>query len=379
MKKIIKILLIIFTCVLLLIFGAIYFINSITQRPEITDSPKISKWYRITPEGSISADGTQSHGLIKIGKENKVLVYFYGGGVSVDEYSQSKPEVFYTNAVKHDGIEGLGIGSDSENNPYRDWTMLVLPYSTGDFHIGTGEFNYTDSEGNQKTGYHHGYTNYKLFMDKAMQYIDTPDSVMITGFSAGGFGASLLADDVLTNYFPTVDNSTVLVDGALLLNNNWQDISSNLWKAPKEISSKLVSDNIVLDSLKSLSESHPNTKILFESSTRDGALTLYQNYIVNGVMQTSEEMGEIFQSNLKSMVNEIQKLPNTAVFIWDGIPYTDDNDKGLKENTTLTQHTVLMFGFTDISIEGTSIAEWSMDAVNGKLKNYGLDTLNKSY
>ena len=52
--------------------------------------------------------------------------------------------------------------------------------------------------------YHNGYVNYTETMKKVMEQagINDADTVLVTGYSAGGFGAALLADDVFTNYFP---------------------------------------------------------------------------------------------------------------------------------------------------------------------------------
>lgn len=72
MKKLAMKLLILFIISLGLIIGVLYVKRSITHRSEITDNSKVNKWYRITHENSISADGIQSHGLIRIGKENKI-------------------------------------------------------------------------------------------------------------------------------------------------------------------------------------------------------------------------------------------------------------------------------------------------------------------
>ncbi len=57
------------------------------KQPEIKGTPEVGKWYRITPEGTQSSDGTEWHGLIRVGKENKLAVYFFGGGASITGYS----------------------------------------------------------------------------------------------------------------------------------------------------------------------------------------------------------------------------------------------------------------------------------------------------
>ncbi len=381
MKKLLKIVLSIIAILIAVVIVIVVCIGikleKVTTRPEIRENPTVGGWYRITPEQAVNSDGTQWHGLFRKGSENKVVVYFYGGGVSTNEYMAARPEGksdegFYNPAVTNDGLEMMGLGSTGKKNPFRNWTMLVIPYSTADFHCGSGEFEYTDLNGSTKTLYHHGYTNFNLYMQEAMKYIDTPDEVLITGFSGGGFGVALLGNDTITNYFPTVKNTTVFAEASFLLNDDWNNIAKNVWHAPDQITDRLVSNNITLDSLKALAKDHPNTKILFSSSVRDNALSKYQNYYSNGIMKATNEAGDAYQKNLKEMVTQLQKLPNAHVLIWEGF-----NDV---KGTNLTGHTLMFLPtFYESDLNGTTMADWAIDVIEGKGEDHGLELLDKKY
>lgn len=343
--------------------------------PELKGTPKVGKWYRILPEGAVDADGSKWHGMIRLGNENKVIVYFYGGGVAVDDYTAQRPlsqkDGFYSDDSGFDSLARSGISSRNKNNPFRDWTVLVIPYSTGDFHAGTGEYEYTDLDGDKQVLHHNGFVNYTKFMEEAMTYIEEPDALLITGFSAGGFGASLLAENIITNYFSNVANVTVNIDSSLLLTDRWNDIAENMWVTPKEISDRLTTDNIVLDSLTALSEKYPDVKILFDCSVRDGELANYQAYFDKGARSKTEKDGDVFQDNLKNMVNGLRgNIKNGGIYIWDGLPY-NPFDRSLN----LTQHTIISGGsfYSKQFDNDKSIAEWIMDAVNGNVESYGLD------
>ncbi|MCR5793327.1 MAG: pectin acetylesterase [Lachnospiraceae bacterium] len=349
------------------------------RAPEITQNPQIGKWYRITPEGAKTSCGDDWHGMIKLGKENKVIVYFFGGGVSVDSYTAARPMGqpggFYADYPEQDIMVQSGIAKNEKDNPFRDWTVLAVQYSNGDFHIGTGEFQYKDLKGQTQTLFHHGYTNYSLFMQEAMKYVKQPDALLVTGFSAGGFGAALLADDVVSNYFPKVDNVTVEVDSAMILNKQWPKVAKDVWKAPKEMSQKLGSDNITLDSLCALSAKYKNrVKILFDCSVRDETLQQYQCYFDKGKKECSKENSDCFQKDLKKMVRKMeQKIPNAGVYIWE-LPCGNDKMK-------MTQHMIICendFCKNDFE-QGKTVADWMMDAVNGNVRCYGEELLEKNY
>lgn len=88
---------------------------------------------------------------------NKVIVYFFGGEVSINEYtSKHGNEFFATTAKTQDFVASGGIGSSSKEKPFHDWTILILPYASGDFHSDTGEYHYKDGS-KERVVYHNGY------------------------------------------------------------------------------------------------------------------------------------------------------------------------------------------------------------------------------
>ena len=174
--------------------------------PVLKGEPEIGKWYDVEVEGAKSSDGSEWHGIFRKGTENKVVVYFFGGGVSITpETSEGGNEFYATNMTAQDFVAQGGIGSTTEDNPFRNWSFIVIPYATGDFHAGTGTYD------GEKTVYHTGYNNYSAYIEQIKPYIGEPDTLLVTGFSAGGFATSLLADDVIDR-FPSAENITVCVD-----------------------------------------------------------------------------------------------------------------------------------------------------------------------
>jgi len=338
--------------------------------------------YLVTPEGAVSSTGGQWMGAFKKGTENKLVIYFYGGGVSVDEYtaacgiSRQGKEFFYFDDmsfwkdVAYNCFKA-GFGSDAEDNPFKNWSVAVLPYTTGDFHIGTGDFEYTDLEGNKDTLYHHGYTNFKLFMEKVMPYTGTPEAIVVSGSSAGGFGTSFLSEDI-TELYPEVENFVACVDASQLYWDKFPEVCKNVWKAPEHIANRFVSDNPVYDCLTTLHNDKPYVKILFTCSKRDNALVGFNNYFEKGAktLGTLEE-GEIFQQRLQNFVNNLLALgDNAGVFIWDDMISDDE--------TLLTVHTIETGAdfHTDRGGNG-SISQWLIDAVNGDVRIVGLDCFQK--
>ena len=365
-----KIFAILLAVILLLVIAVVVLLKMtfLKSFPELKGEPEVGAWYRVTPENAKASDGSEWHGIFRKGSENKVVVYFFGGGVSITgETSEGGTDFFATTMTAQDFVAQGGIGSMADENPFRDWTFIVIPYASGDFHTGTGEYHYIKN-GKEKVVYHNGYNNYSVFIEEIKEYVGEPDTLLVTGFSAGGFATSLLADDVIDR-FPTAQNITVCVDSSLLLYDGWHDTAVNLWKSPKEISDRLTTNNIVLDSLTALYEKRGNSvKILFDCSYRDDTLQQYQAYIDSGKMDKTKELGDQFQQNLKNMVKGLhENIPGIGIYIWS---FNQD------EVTRNTQHTIISSNVFDKLGNERSVCEWIYGAVMGDVQTIGLELLD---
>lgn len=338
--------------------------------------------YLVTPQGAVTSTGEQWVGAFKKGAVNKLVIYFYGGGVSVDAYtaahglSNHGDEFFFFDDMtlwKEMALKCFqsSFGNDTIINPFRDWSVALLPYTTGDFHIGQGEFEYTTLEGNLDTLYHHGYTNFQLFMDHVMPYVGSPEAIVVSGSSAGGFGTSFLSEDI-TELFPDVTNFVACVDASQLFWDKFPETCKNVWQAPEHIAARFVSDNPVYDCLTTLHQDKPYVKILFTCSARDFALVSFNNYFSNGAKTDgTKEEGEKFQQKLQQFVTNLLALDSAAgVFIWD--------DMISNETTNLTVHTIETGKdfHTDRGGNG-SVAHWLYDAVEGNVRVVGLDCFDR--
>ncbi|HJF00167.1 MAG TPA: pectinacetylesterase family protein [Sellimonas intestinalis] len=351
--------------------------------PELPEKPETGKWYRIYPEGCVAANGERTHANFFLGTENHLLVFFQGGGVSWNEYTAARPASLYSKNMAEgfymihvdlfsDLSLNKGILEDSERNSFRGWSKLVLPYNTGDFHSGCGDFPYTALDGSRRILHHHGYRNYRKVMETVTQFVTAPDRLLISGCSGGGFGTALLADDLIGLY-PNCGNVVTLVDSGFLLLKNWDSVAKDVWQAPKEIADRIHSDNITLDALTALHEKRgERVKILFSCSVRDAALARMQYYIDHGNFSFSKEAGMVAQKNLQQMCDALRKyIPGVGLFVFD----TPDKQHA-KE--VLTIHCIIGDKTVyEYSVEGTTAMEWIKQATSGNIQQIGLDLLKE--
>lgn len=377
MKKALKVIGILFL-ILFVIALLVYF--CVLQYPNLKKDPAAGKWYRVTDSKMKDSEGGKYRAFFKKGSENKVMVYFAGGGVSINEET-ARDDTYNTREIFIDVLANVtmnmgGLASAVEGSPFENWSIILFPYATGDFHAGTGEFRYVDKDGREKVLYHNGYMNYTQAMEKVMALagIDDPEAVVVTGYSAGGFAAALLADDVFTKYFPNAKSKNVLVDASLLLYDDWHTVAAEVWQTPKEISDRLTGNNLTLDCFTALRRKYGDAvHLLFDCSTRDGDLAKVQNYLDTGVMDVTEKEADVFQQILKDTVPQFQEL-GVSLFLWDGVAWYDDP-------RNMTAHTIIATPAVWLPFEeqGQSVAGWLADGIKGELRDYGLDLVEKTY
>ncbi|MBN1497553.1 MAG: hypothetical protein JXA07_12325 [Spirochaetes bacterium] len=147
--------------------------------------------------------------FVRRGDPDRILVFFMGGGACWDitncAYHHTYTEMVYETALflgaastglaSGQGFGGILDTSDS-GNPFRGWTMIYVPYCTGDLNMGTGDNVYTDyySPGTYPddavTISHRGYVNVRLVLTWMQNnLVPVPAKIFVAGSSAGSYAA----------------------------------------------------------------------------------------------------------------------------------------------------------------------------------------------
>mgnify|MGYP002625382910 CR=1 FL=1 len=363
--------------------GVQYYIILRSRTPEVEYDPGV--WFELAPEGAICSDGEPLSTRMRVGTENKVIVFFYGGGISLNDYTAARPylgtlidrEPGFYSAEEEDQLatySGLGIASRQQNNPFRDWSVVIIPYTTADFHIGTSDYAYTALDGTESVLHHHGYENFHALMDAAMAYLDEgPEELLVAGWSAGGYGAAILAEELMTDYFPGAGHTTVCVDSSLLILDDWPAVARDVWGAPEHIVEKMKTENLVVDFFTDLYETYGDSvTCLYVGSVRDGALAKYQSYFDTGRYAATNGVIWVYTGYLRVMVEQLREnIPSIGIYLFDRLPYSFNPFL-----SRLTQHTILetQTAFWRLTA-GRSAVQWLYSAVEGDVQTVGLEKL----
>ena len=355
--------------------------------PLMQENPEVGTTYRIYPEGCVSGNETAYHGGVRIGKNpKKLIIYFNGGGVSIDEYTVARPsnaftmhieDTYYSNDGEWMGDYFLreGMNAKSDDNPFLDWSLINILYCNGDFHSGDGEYPYTAKDGSKRVMKYHGFRNTMKTIEMAKQYLPEPEQILIAGSSAGGFGVALLADDVI-QAFSNCKDITCVVDSSLLYSKNWKQIAEKVWHSPEHISKRLTGENLVLDCYTALYRKYGDSmRYLFMSSVRDALLVKAQNTLNGNGQIFSVEDGVKYQKNLKKMCQQLEDtIPNVGLYI-----FTAPMDAPGYDEAKLTLHCALNNYFLlKGKSDGKTPCEWILNAMDGNVEKIGSDLIGES-
>ena len=138
-------------------------------------------------------------------------------------------------------IRGIFDRSNPEN-PFKDFSVIVVPYCTGDVHIGDASRRYGDDPSSRPLA-HRGYRNVAAVLDWLAKQKRTLRNVVVTGTSAGSYGA-LFHTPAIANLFPSAKIVMLGDSGVPLLSDNrevlrqWgaDDVLARLWnqRAPAD-------------------------------------------------------------------------------------------------------------------------------------------------
>jgi hypothetical protein len=116
----------------------------------------------------------------------KVMIFLQGGGACFDALTCAGNP---SNVSGQRGELRAGLFARREvDNPVRDWNHVLVPYCTGDVHAGTQAEGAVDGvPGTQRFV---GRLNLEQYLRRIVPTFPDAEQVLLTGISAGGFGAA---------------------------------------------------------------------------------------------------------------------------------------------------------------------------------------------
>jgi len=176
---------------------------------------------RLPVPGAQCGDGSEYSVYLRKRDPDKVLVYMEGGGACWNSATCFGPVNFTYLTDRHTPERGVFLSDDSARHAFHDYSLLFIPYCTGDFYVGHHSAQYGG-----KTVHHFGRSNVERSLaqiEDSHQLLSKARDVVLYGESAGALGV-IVSADIVESYVSPEANKVAVVDSAGL------HFSTSIWK-----------------------------------------------------------------------------------------------------------------------------------------------------
>ncbi len=332
----------------------------------LPDAP-VGEWNWIDFPESRCRTGTPTGIGVRYGDVNKVVIYFMGGGACFNATTcglnpGTYGQLDFGGFANQGGQSGIFNPNDS-NNPTYNWSHIFIPYCTGDVHFGSNPGMPVNGLGMQDFV---GFDNVTMFLERVVPTFIDAEQVLVTGESAGGFGAALNYDriaDAFPNTTVTLldDSGPPLSDAYLhaCLQKQWRELWGFDETLPEACSGCFGPDGGGIYELAPyLADKHGDQKMALISSTADNVIRLFFGY---GITEPNDDPcgPSLIPQSMEAWFFE-DGLYDFRDNVLDGSPiwgsYFIDS----------TTHTWIGGdGFFSTEVDGVKLHEWVTDLVEG--------------
>lgn len=315
-------------------------------------------WNEFKPGGeTICSRGSEYAYFVRPGTTNKVVIDFIGGGACWDAFTCGIADAIFEDSVDsvRDRVEnGVPAGFyDHENpeNPFADWYHVVIPYCTGDIHWGDSVTTYSEGTEDEVTINHKGAVNSRAVLDWVYENFKAPEQILVTGCSAGSYGAAMWSAHVMDHY-PESEVFEFGDSGAGIITEEFFHDSFPSWNAatafpsfiPELDPAKVDIEGMALPDLYAGIANHFETQWMSQYNTvRDENQYLYYQAMGGGPITE-------WTAAMTSSIEEIEgRADNFSAFIAPG-----------------EQHCILPYAnFYTVESNGVKLTDWLKDRISG--------------
>ena len=343
-------------------------------RPEINFkgdpiSAPAGQWTWVDVPGAICRDGSQTGIGVRLKPgSDKVVFYLEGGGACFHGVSCAINDVLQSFGSTEFGVWEAATGSAGifddtrKENPFKDWNVVYVPYCTGDVHA--GDRAHVDVPGGPSDQMFVGYRNIGLYLQRLVPTFKNASHVVVTGISAGGFGAAFNYDRMAQAFcnarVDLVDDSGPPMSDKFLapcLQRRWRDLWNMDATLPADCSACRGADGGgIVHYVDYLAAKYPQSTLGLISANQDSVISLFFGFGTNdcqGLDGISAGMdGPTFEKGIEDLANNyLGKEPGWGAYIVPSISHT--------WITALT--------FYNTTVSGMALSTWVDLMVNKKI------------
>ncbi len=252
------------------------------------DAPANAWTWVPVPEAKCRGGGSAGFGVRINPASTKLVIYLQQGGAcfnvatcgqNASSFSSAKFDSWKTSV----GQSGLFDPTNAEN-AVKDWSFVFVPYCTGDVHAGNATG--IDVPGGPTAQSFVGYANIGHYLKRVVPTFQSATEVLLTGDSAGGFGAHYNYDRVAQAFCPT---PVALVDdsGPIMPDQYLAPCLQKRWRALWNLDSSLpafcndcsnADGGGLVNAYNAVGQKYPKAHLGVISSDKDSVISMFYGF-----------------------------------------------------------------------------------------------------
>jgi len=303
-------------------------------------APDVGTWQRIEPGGKTScARGGRYAFWLRRGDPKRLVIFFQGGGGCFNVQTCAPGSIWFDDRVNEGDdprFNGGLLDVSDPRNPFRGWSFLYIPSCTGDVHLGDRVARYGTT-----TIRHRGWVNARAALRRANAEFPVPETVFVTGCSAGSVGSAFHVPAVL-QHWPRA-KVTQLGDSLAFVFHRPVDLTG--WGAHKRFPSFFRIGNrrfTMVEYLTALAKRYPRRTFARFNYASDGVQDRF--YVAVGGKTGG------FEPRLRRAESRLKRLPNYRSYLACG-----------SDHCVLPRPT-----FFSLRVGGVALRDWVQRLATGK-------------
>ncbi|MDJ0765551.1 MAG: pectin acetylesterase-family hydrolase [Myxococcota bacterium] len=330
-----------------------------TEEGEPLPDGEPGEWIWVEIEGSKCRGGSPAGLSVRYSEtsDETLFIYLEGGGAcfnlttcmtslaSIPSLARKPPSPY--------GMYDL----DNPENPFAGFNGIYVPYCTGDVHTGSAENVDLPGVGVQQ---YVGADNFKLFLNRIVPTFPNVKKVVITGISAGGFGAAFNTVSVFSAFGDDVQIINIDDSGPPMRDPYFpaclQELVRDLWG---------MNENIPLDCTACFEEGGIHALLAYAANMTEngsfGLMSAHEDAVMRqfwafgnndcdpGMFPSYD--GEKYLAGLEDFLSYMQQIDFGGVYYYSG-----------------TAHTKLISGdMYRKEVNGVRLVDWISDVIDGNM------------
>ena len=336
-------------------------------------------WNTIRPgDETMCLYGTEYGFFARPGDPSKVLISFPGGGACwsgltcTDEPVGRMDDNPKTVRAVDNPAGSAGIfAEDNPENPFLDYTKILVGYCTGDMHIGDavkpndGPLAAGETRASE-TLHFNGYKNAMSVLSWVFSNFQAPDTVVVSGHTSGSYGTPFYASFVADHYPDAAVRHLGDGNGALFVGESLRPIRE-AWGTPELLAEHEGFEGLDAEMFHfeditiAAARRHPEIVFTQMITAYDSVLSEMIEYL--GVEQPILSVVEAGHAYVKAQVGNYRTYIAggnkhvIALGYFDSIPQTGNRNRGLPD---------IYDRFYSYQVEGQRYRDWVAEMVNGE-------------